>query len=499
MIFRSRSPAQVFHKLLKMQDSNLTHYDDWQGLELLNRQVAGLDLSSTFHCCYLPPYLLGSSEANYGDGGRVDNFDCDQTGLDLLADHLVAHGVEEVVMEATGVYWFGVYRVLLKRGLKCCVVNPTHAHHIAGRKTDEHDARWLCRLHAYGLLKASFVAPEECWELRDLMRQRDQLIKDRSRYVNLMIKQLDIMNVKLHKVISDATGVTGLSVVRHIAQGVPDPKTDWTIFHSSLLRCSKEDFKLALSANYTKHGCFLLAQSLSSYDHICQQIKDLDIYVERILLTRTQGVNMAAIDKHLPQNEADDFIRPLRGKSGKRLKKAKSKNAPLYDQKQYLHELLGVDLTTIPGIEANTVLNLVAEIGTDLKAKFPTSAHFVSWLQLAPNNKISANKVIGKKRVTSVNRAHVLFRDCAYSLANSKGYFGKFYRSIKLRKNGRTANKALAKKVATIYYQMITTKQAFDEQRYKKRPDKKARELKRLEKMARKQGFELVPKESVAA
>lgn len=474
-----------------MQGSNFTTSMDWEGLQMQHRFCAGLDLSSTFHCVYIPPHLVQADQANVPDGGRVVNFDSDQTGLEQLAAELITYGVQQVVLESTGIYWFGVYRVLMHHQIEVCVVNPRHAKNIAGRKTDENDARWLCRLHAYGLLKASFVAGQECWELRDLMRQRDHLIKDRSRYALKITKELDQMNVKLHKVISDLTGKTGMAIIRLIAQGVPSADTDWKQFHHAKLKVSAEDFVRSLQGDFSRYGCFLLAQHLDSYDRIQQQIDALDEYAERILFCQVEGVEPEDLEQQLRQQEHQGFIRPLRTKSGALRKSAASKNAPLFDQAYYLQQIWGVDMTTLPGMETQTLLNIFAELGADLQHKFPSAAHFVSWLQLSPNNKISAGKVIGKKRVTSVNRVHVLFRNCAYSLSNSKGYFGQFYRSIKMRKNGKTANKALACKLAKIFYVMLTTKQPYDPDRQPNKEQQQARSLKRLEKQAQKLGFTL--------
>ena len=171
----------------------------------------------------------------------------------------------------------------------------------------------------------------------------------------------------------------------------------------------------------------------------------------------------------------------------------------MYDLQYYLEQWAGVDMTTQPGMQVATVLNIFSEIGTDLKDKFPSSKHFTSWLQLAPSPKISAGKVIGKKRVTSVNRVHELFRNCAYSLSGTKGYFGQYYRSIKMKSNGRTANKALARKLAVIFYTMLTQKQTFNEELFIQSQHKKDKALERLKKKAAQQGYTLVKTQDKAA
>ena len=475
-----------------MQDSHSSLHEDWQGLGIRHSRCAGLDISSSFHCCYFPPHLVKAAEANQADGGLVINFEADQLGLQALAAALSLHGVEQVVMESTGTYWYGAHRLLSQQGFKVCLVNPRHAKNIAGRKTDEQDARWLCRLHSYGLLRASFVVSEDFQDLRDLMRQRDLLLKDRSRQVLLMTKLLDQMNVKVHKVISDLSGSTGMAIVRFIAQGVPPRATNWERFHNALMKVDRATFVRTLQADYSHCTCFLLAQHLAQYDLLNEHIGAIDRYGERLLVAKIEGLAQA----DLAAEQEQDFIRPLMTKTGRKRKTAASKNTPLYDQHYYLQELLGVDMTTLPGMQTQSLLEILAELGTDMEQKFPTAAHFTSWLQLSPNPKISAGKVIGKKRVSSVNRVHAVFRNCAFSLANSSGYFGQFYRSIKRKSNGKTANKALARKLAVIFYKMFIHKTAYDEERLTNPQLVQQRKLARLKRQARLFGYQLVLKQT---
>ena len=474
-----------------MQD---TLFSDWANMNALNHACCGIDLSSTFHCAFLPPYLVDPIDETTEGRGKIFNFDCDTTGLEALADCLEHYGVEQVVMEATGNFWFGVYEILNRRGLKVCVANPLHARNIAGRKTDEADAEWLCRLHTFGLLRSSFIPEQEAWELRALMRQRDNAIKDRSTYVLRIQKELDAMNVKLHKVISDTMGGAGMAIVRHIAGGVPAADTDWCSFRTPNLRSNEEDFERALKGSYTGYGCFLLSQHLEMYDKLTAQIESLDRYAERILFATTQGLTDEQLE-NLPQ---DEFLRPLRGKRGQLLKRTTSKNAPLYDQASYLKEIIGVDVTKIPGMGAQTVLNIISETGTDLGSQFASAAHFASWLQLSPNQKFSGGKQLGHKRVTNANRVHQLFRDCSYSLQNSKTYFGQFYRSLKMRSNGKNANKAVAHKLCVIFYNMVTRQQEYDESKVVPKANTEERKLRKLIAQARKMGLQLTPAEPLA-
>lgn len=457
------------------------------GVQHLN--CAGMDLSSTFHCVYIPPHLLEEGQSNYRDGGLIVNFDTNTTDLEALGAKLQSHGVRQVVMEATGNYWFGIFEILDNQGLEVCVVNPNHAKNIAGRKTDEADARWLCRLHTYGLLRNSFIPDREIWPMRSLLRQRGTLLEDRSRYALRMQKELDGMNVKIHKVISDITGSTGLAIIDYIAGQVPAADKNWSVFHTNRMKVSQEDFVKALRGSFTPTGCFLLGQHLSAYRSLTVQIEEIDRLVERHLLCQVEGLAMEVLEEQAPQ---DQFIRPLKGKRGRKLSTAESKNAPLYEQAYYLEQLLGVDATTIPGMGPQTILEVIAETGIDLSMSFPSAGHFTSWSQLASNDKISAGKKIGSKRITNANRVHQIFRQCAYTLSGSKGYFGQFYRSLKVRKSGKKANKALARKLAVVFYHVVTKKEPYDEQKVRPQQNSKEKLVRRLRKKAAAEGYELV-------
>jgi len=165
----------------------------------------------------------------------------------------------------------------------------------------------------------------------------------------------------------------------------------------------------------------------------------------------------------------------------------------VYDQTYYLEQLLGVDVTTIPGIGPQAALELIAELGLDFASSFPSAGHFTAWTQLAANNKISGGKKIGAKRVTNANRVHQIFRQCAYRLSGSKGYFGQFYRSLKVRKSGKKANKALARKLAVLFYHVVTRKEPYDEQKVRPQQRSKEKSIKRLRVKAAAEDFELAP------
>src|SRR6202051_1670859 len=136
--------------------------------------------------------------------------------LHRLADWFAECGVETVVMESTGVYWIPIFELLDERGVDVFLVNARDAKHVPGRKTDVSDAQWLQRLHSHGLLRASFRPKGEIVELRAYLRQRERLLEYAASHIQHMQKALTEMNLQLHHVVTDITGVTGPRIIREI-------------------------------------------------------------------------------------------------------------------------------------------------------------------------------------------------------------------------------------------------------------------------------------------
>ena len=142
--------------------------------------------------------------------------------LHRLADWFAGCGIKTVVMASTGVYWIPIFEILEQRGFEVMVVNARDAKHVPGRKTDVSDAQWLQRLHEYGLLRASFRPQAEIAGLRAYLRQRERLLDYAAAHIQHMQKALTRMNLQLHHVVSDITGVTGMSIIRAIVEGERD-------------------------------------------------------------------------------------------------------------------------------------------------------------------------------------------------------------------------------------------------------------------------------------
>jgi transposase len=181
-----------------------------------NRRAAGVDIGSTFHVVAVPPEL---------DAEPVRSFRSFTADLTALADWLVGLGVATVAMESTGIYWIPLFEILEARGLEVVVVNARDAKNVPGRKTDINDAQWIQQLHSYGLLRASFRLGAQIVALRAYLRHRERLIEYAASHVQHMQKALMQMNLQLHHVVTDITGVTGMRILREIVAGETDPDT----------------------------------------------------------------------------------------------------------------------------------------------------------------------------------------------------------------------------------------------------------------------------------
>ena len=392
-------------------------------LDVINRRAAGVDIGATFHVVAVPADL---------DDDSVRSFRSFTSDLTCLADWLVSLGITTVAMESTGIYWVPVYEILEARGLDVVLVNARDAKNVPGRKTDVNDAQWIQQLHSYGLLRASFRPTQAIVALRAYLRHRERMTEYAASHVQHMQKALMQMNLQLHHVVSDITGVTGLKILRAIVAGERDPMV---LAQHRDVRCksSIETIRGALTGNYQREHVFALRQALELYDTYQSKVQDCDVEVERSLraLEPPESSPVPAHGKRKPQ-----------------------KNEPAFDVQSVLQTVLGVDLTQIDGIGPYSALRIVAECGTDM-ARWPTAKHFTSWLTLAPGSKISGGRVLSSRTRRSTNRAATLLRLAATSIGRTHTALGAFFRRLAVRTGKAKAVTATARKIAVLLYNML--------------------------------------------
>ncbi|MBK4739243.1 IS110 family RNA-guided transposase [Noviherbaspirillum pedocola] len=393
------------------------------GLPIIHPFAAGIDIGSRFHVAAVSPDLCDEP---------VQTFQAFTSDLQRMADWLVATGTKTVVMESTGVYWVAAYEVLEARGLEVILANAREARAVPGRKSDVNDAQWLQRLHACGLLRASFRPGRAIAELRAYLRAREKHTDYAAAHIQHMQKALTFMNIQLHHVIASITGVTGMNIIRAIVAGERDPDK---LAAMRDVRCkeSLETIRGALVGNYQPEHLFALKQALALYDFYQRCIDECDAEIEHAV---------AALNIDRPMPEA-----PL----PKAKHRSKMPNDPGFDVRQALYQLTGTDLTQIHGIGPFLALRLVGECGTDL-SRWPTAKHFTSWLTLSPGCKISGGKVLSAHTRKTSNRVTVTLRLAAVTVGKSHTALGAFYRRLAARIGNAKAVTATARKIAVLFY-----------------------------------------------
>ena len=392
----------------------------------VHAHAAAIDIGATLHVAAVNPDC---------DPEPVRSFGTFTGDLHRLADWLHQCGVRTVAMESTGVYWIPIFEVLEQRGFAVVLVNARDAKHVPGRKTDVSDAEWLQRLHEYGLLRASFHPEARIAALRDFMRQRERLLDCAASHIQHMQKALTQMNLQLHHVVSDITGVTGMSIMRSFVAGERNPAA-LAALRDQRCKASDETIRQALVGNDREEHVFALTQALELYDTYQTKVADCDKRIASVLDRLQAECPPPAAPMPAPRH------------------RTRQPNALGFPAREALHRIVGFDLTQIHGLGPYLALKLVSECGTDLSA-WPSAKHFTSWLCLAPSNKISGGKVLSARTRRSSNRAAALLRLAAVTVGRTETALGAFYRRLSGRIGKAKAVTATARKIAVLFYNAL--------------------------------------------
>ena len=440
------------------------------GLPVIHQRAAGIDIGSRFHVVAVPTDLADEP---------VRTFQAFTADIQQMAVWLLAIGIETVVMESTGVYWVPVFEVLESAGIDVIVANARETRSVPGRKSDINDAQWLQRLHACGLLRASFRPGRDIAALRAYLRHRERLLDYTAAHIQHMQKALTFMNLQLHHVVQDITGVTGMKIIRAIVRGERNPDV-LAEFRDVRCKASTEIIRGALVGNFQPEHVFALSQSLALYDFYQARIDECDDQIE-------QALAVLNADKPLP----DQPIPKARHRT-------KQPNAVNFDVRSALYQLVGTDLTQIHGIGPFLALRLIAECGTDL-SKWRSAKHFTSWLTLSPGCKISGGKVLSAHSRKTTNRLTAHLRLAAVTVGKTNTALGAFYRRLAARIGKAKAVTATARKIAILFYNTMRFGMNYRdpgadhyEQKYRERV------IKQLHRRAAEFGLELHPVECVS-
>ena len=319
-----------------------------------------------------------------------------------------------VAMEATGVYWMPVFRLLDAGKFKLIVANAAHIKNVPGRKTDMNDAMWIADLLACGLIEASFVPNEEVQELRALTRTRKQLVREQTRHVQRIEKTLAEANVKLSSVISDIVGASGRRMIQAMIDGVRQPNKLAELAGKQIKATPKELYD-ALHGRLTDHHRFLLALHLKQWDSIDEMIRKLDVEIDQRIGQMTA--------------EAEGNETPFRA-------------------------LIGL-LTTIPGVSAVAAPAILSEIGPDM-SRFRTAGHLVAWAGLCPGQNESAGKRKSSRLRKGAPWLKTMLVQCAWAAKRTKDsyYRAQFFR-LQAKRGPQKAICAVAASILTAIYHIL--------------------------------------------
>ena len=321
-------------------------------LPVLHPDAAGIDIGASEVFVAVAPDR---------DPQPIRKFPTFTRDLNALADWLETCGVHSVAMESTSVYWIPVYQILEARGFEVFLVNAQHVKNVPGRKTDVSDCQWIQYLHSVGLLRGSFRPPGVICAIRSLWRHRASLIQMAAEHVLHMQKALDQMNLQIHRVLNDITGLSGLKIVDAILAGERDPVTLARLCHSRV-KSSEDTVAKSLEGDYRSEHLFALKQSLAAFRYYQTLTTEVDQELEKQLNEMDSSVTAeVTVPK---RTKASPYQRRRYEPKG-------------FDLRGELYRIFGVDLTNVPGISAITAQTILCEIGTDV-SQFRNASAFAS-------------------------------------------------------------------------------------------------------------------------
>jgi transposase len=392
--------------------------------------------------------------------------------IEEVCEHLKAEGVTSVAMEATGVYWMNLQGALEEAGFKVVVVNGAHCRNIPGRKSDMKDCQWLAVLHAHALLSGGFVPATEIRRLRDYIRLREDLVSMAAQHVQHMQKAMDRLNVKIHVVLSDITGWSGMRIIKAILAGERQPEKLVELCDQQILKTKKAPMLEAVRGLWRKEHLFALELAVESYESYQKQIAKCDSQIAEILKEMSAGKPTPDLGKAKELRHNAIILEGL--------------------QKQ-MAQIYGKDLTKLPCINESTAAMLLAEIGDDM-SRWKDWRHFGSWMALAPATAQSGRSRRRIKRFLT-RAARILCRAVQCMAVGKHTWLASFYRRIRARRGAKVAIKATAYKLAKLIFLVLTKGWEYVEQGIAKYEERvRVMRLNALQKLAKELDFVVVPK-----
>lgn len=400
-------------------------------MNIVNPNAAGIDVGSKSH------FVAVGQEKD-----QIEEFGIYSSDHKKIIKYLVQHKVRTVAMESTGSYWQTLFFELQRNGFEVLLVSGRQTKNLKA-KTDVKDAQWIQKLHSLGLLSGCFLPDEQTNRIRIIHRHRKSLVEESSKMVNKMQKSLRLMNLRLDVVLSDITGKSGMAIIKAILEGERDG-SKLSQLVDRRVRKNKKEIADALQGHWSEEYLYELRDCFEIFEILQKKIQSCDKQIEGLLNESTKDSDNKIVDVCLTK------------------KQTKGKNQPKFDLTKLSYLYYGVDLFAIEGISVNTVLTLIAEIGTGFH-KFKTAKQFTSFLRLAPNNRVSGGKVISSRTPKGANRLALALRNAANTIDRKKeGNLMHFFKRIAYKKGRAAAITATARKLAVIIWNMIVKKQEYN-------------------------------------
>jgi transposase len=401
----------------------------------------GLDIHKDFvEACLLTGALGSEPEQTFKE------FTTMLSGLSELRVWLEESNCRYVAMESTGVYWFPVFAAIegaFDGKIDVTVTNPKHMKNIPGRKTDKNDARWIGKLLRAGLLEKSYIPPANIRDFRDLTRYRRKLVQEANSQKNRVEKHLQACGFKLSTCLTDIFGASGMAVLKILCERG---------------KITPAEIKASLFGTAKKK--------------------------ESIIREAVNGV----MNEHQRR-----FLKMLMSELARREAAVAEVEEEIKKMSNEFESAIFL-VASIPCIDYTSAVAIVSEIGTKLDM-FPTAGHLCAWAGLTPGNNLSA----GKKHSTRVRKGNTFVKgvmcQCAWAATRHRGsYFANWYWNLQRRKGQKKAVIALARKMLSIVYVLLTTGEMYDESHFAQtRQAQEEKQRKRLIAQAAKLGLTLAP------
>lgn len=387
-------------------------------MDVLNESCAGLDVHKKMVMACVR-HLHGRRQHK-----ETRQFGTMTADLLELADWLESHGVTHVAMESTGVFWKPIYNLLEGR-FELLLCNARHIKQVPGRKTDMSDAEWISQLLQCGLLKGSFIPPRQIRDLRDMTRHRAQLVDEKTRVANRIQKVLEDANIKLASVASDVLGASGRHMLQSIIDGQLDPSCLAQLARRRL-RSKIPQLKLALQGGVTEHHRFMLKTLFTHLEFLEEQIEAMGERIEESM-RREDELLSEKVPPPIP------FAEALR----------------LLDE--------------IPGINARSAQNVLAEIGRTM-SQFPSAKHLSSWTGICPGNNETGGHRKNQKTTSGNRWLRRALTQCAWAAAHTKNtYFSSLYRRLAARRGKKRAIIAVAHALLQVIYHVLDRRLMYED------------------------------------